>query len=378
MKIEEIEQLLKRFNRLPKMVKEPTYLEICKYPKSRFEEICSRLLCFYLNPKGEHGFGDLFLKSLIEIIGKSDSIHVNYDTINIINEENAEGKRLDILIHDNNNFVIGIENKITANLYNPLEQYKNRVKLYSKENITLIVLSMNKITDKNELNLIKTLGFINITYAEYFDNIKQKIGYYINNCNNKYLTFVNDFIQTIENMKNLNLPNNQLNSFFSEKYEDIENLLYFFNQYKNDIWNIQIDRIDDLRMRIIEETNDDEWETWENWGLLCKFNSNKFTIGIESYFESTKNNPLGNFTILITTWDLKAWKYYEEKILQGFPKCDVKIENNRAKLVVEVIVDNDEELIISSLKRYYDFLLALGLPAGEGVCLNSPLVQHII
>ena len=57
-----------RPDNLPKTIKEPTYLEICKYPRRRFEEICSRLLCFYIAPKNEHGFNDLFLSSLLELL----------------------------------------------------------------------------------------------------------------------------------------------------------------------------------------------------------------------------------------------------------------------------------------------------------------------
>jgi hypothetical protein len=64
MEVKEIDQLLIDFDTLPKTAKQPTYLELCKYPGRRFEEICSRLLCFYLAPNKEHQFKDLFLRSL--------------------------------------------------------------------------------------------------------------------------------------------------------------------------------------------------------------------------------------------------------------------------------------------------------------------------
>lgn len=40
--LEKFEKLLAEFNQIPKVIPQITYLDICKYPGSRFEEICSR------------------------------------------------------------------------------------------------------------------------------------------------------------------------------------------------------------------------------------------------------------------------------------------------------------------------------------------------
>jgi hypothetical protein len=39
-------KVLNDFNKLPKSYIETTFLEICRYPRRRFEEICSRVLSF--------------------------------------------------------------------------------------------------------------------------------------------------------------------------------------------------------------------------------------------------------------------------------------------------------------------------------------------
>ena len=56
--------LLCRFEQLPKQDIRPTFMDICRYPYNRFEEVCSRILQFYLNPFAEHGLHDLWLLAL--------------------------------------------------------------------------------------------------------------------------------------------------------------------------------------------------------------------------------------------------------------------------------------------------------------------------
>ena len=354
--IDEIDKLLKEFDTLPKTIKQSTYLELCKYPYNRFEEICSRLLCFYLSPTKEHGFKDLFLRSLLEILNPTKEIQYRFDSIKIIPEENAEGKRLDILIQSDA-FVIGIENKITAGLYNPLDIYKNRIALYH-ENIFCILLSLKPISSKDELNLLKANNFKNLTYSEFFGRIKYNLGNYINECNSKYLIFLTDFIQTIENMNGQNILNPLLSNFFYDNSERIENLIDLFNEYNRRTTTIINERITCILENISEITKV-TWSLWEGFYLYYKFNGNKPAIGIEAYFESSKENVLDKFIITITTWTLKDWNYYEKIILTKFPTKKLEKDDNRAVLYMDTISNNDEGLILKTLETIYDYLFDL-------------------
>jgi hypothetical protein len=355
MTLTDIGELLKEFDTLPRTIKQPTYLELCKYPYNRFEEVCSRLLCYYLSPTKEHGFKDLFLRSLLEVLEPNNVIHYRFDSINIIAEENAEGKRLDILIQSDNNFVIGIENKITACLYNPLENYKNRIDLYSGQKYC-VALTLRTITSKNELTLLKNNNFINLTYSEYFGRIKLNLGNYINDGNSKYLVFMTDFIQTIENMNEKKVLNPQLSNFFYDNSTRIEKLIELYNEFNRSTTNIKIDRIAAIKEKISEIT-DVTWKDYEGWDLYyADFNPDKPKIGIEAYFESTKENVLGKFHITITTWSLSDWNYYEKEILTSFPYKKLEKVDNRASLFIETISNNDEYLILETLKETFDFL----------------------
>jgi len=164
-------ELLNEYKSLSKTKYEPTYLDICKYSGRRFEEICSRILQFYFLPNNEHGLKTLLIESLFESIGY-DYEYID-DNIDVKIEVNAEGKRLDILII-NNDWVIGIENKIWANVYNPLEQYSSMIEQINNNNFK-IILTLHKIINKEELAKIKKYGFYILLYTDYINNIHKTL-----------------------------------------------------------------------------------------------------------------------------------------------------------------------------------------------------------
>ena len=68
MNFEESELLLnevnKIYNKIP--IKEKTFMEISGYPY--YENVCSNILAFYLNPKEEHKLGSLLINSLFFLV----------------------------------------------------------------------------------------------------------------------------------------------------------------------------------------------------------------------------------------------------------------------------------------------------------------------
>lgn len=353
--IEEIGELLKEFDTLPKAIKQPTYLELCRYPYNRFEEICSRLLCYYLSPINEHGFKDLFLRSLLEILQPSNEFHYRFDSIKVILEEYADGKRLDILIQSDD-FVIGIENKITASLYNPLDIYKNHISLYH-ENKFCVVLSLRRLSSE-ELTFLNNNNFVNLTYSEYFGRIKLNLGKYINDGNSKYLIFMTDFIQTIENMNGQNILNRELSDFFYDNSIRIKSLIELYEEYNRRTTAMQNERIAYIKEKISEKTKV-AWTVFEEVDLIyAEFNVNKPSIGIEASFESTKGNAFGKFNVYITMWTLDAWNYYGKIILNKFPTKTLNTVDHWT-ILIDTISDNDEDKILKKLVEIYDYLYEL-------------------
>lgn len=360
MNIQHLVKLIDEFDELPKIISQSTYLEICRYPRSRFEEICSRILCFFFDPTNEHGFNELFIQSLLDITSNKELCFKN-NQIQVINEVNSEGKRLDILIKCPD-FVIGIENKIFAQVYNPLEIYSETINMYSGA-IIKVVLSVKKIVDKKEIDKITANGFKIVSYTDFFKEIKHKVGRYISHGNQKYLTYMYDFIQTIENMNGDAFENNKLSQFFSNNSEKIDDLVRLYDKYKQRTFVAQKDRIEELRQRIISQTEDNSWWAYEGWDLgnnSFNKNTNNPLIGIESSYKAQNNNPLGTFRIFITAWKIKDFKPYEFELRQRFPDNFLdKTKEDRVYLHMDVIEDDNEDLIIEKLATYYKILSEL-------------------
>ena len=352
-------KILVEFGKQPKFIPEPTYLELCRYPSRRLEEIFTRLLCFYFNPNNEHCFDDLFLESLLQLISPDHQVFYRNDQVQVINELNSEGKRLDMLIKSPD-IVIGIENKIHASVYNPLSIYSKQVALYGKKNVFKVVLTVRKISDTAEKKIISENGFVIVTYSEFLKKIKQNIGSYISRANQKYLVFIYDFIQTIDNMTGDTYDNNNLSNFFSNNSDKIDELIALYSKYNERILKVQIESITELKNLIKLQTADDKWWVWEGWDLGYDFfnrNTDLPRIGLEASYEVLHNNPLGRFNIYITTWKIKDFASYEDYLVDLFPEAYLdKTNDDRVYLHVDFIEDDDNKLILEKLKKYYEVL----------------------
>jgi hypothetical protein len=355
----EFERLLQEFAPLPKVKKEPTFLELCKYPGSRFEEICSRLLCFYFSPTKEHELGDLFIRCLFGLLKPDDEIVYNKIDVKVISEDNAEGKRVDILIYSNQ-FVIGIENKINASLYNPLEIYKSRIEKYSVVNKYCVVLSLRKIENKEEKSRMEKYNFVNITYKQLFDRVNAEIETYQQHLSNQYILYLRDFIKTLNNMTGQNTLDQKLIKFFQDNSGKIEELIDLYNEFQSGISKIQGQRVVDIKNRIESETSY-HWDIYGGYLLVAQVvNSDKVMIGLEANYEEINGDPLGVFYFYIVTWSLNAWNTYENDLIQQFPHVAVSDRNpGKCSMLIDSVFNNDEEQIFSKLKKYFSLLLEL-------------------
>lgn len=358
MNIEKATQLLEEFIKIPRKYKDSTYLELCHYPKRRIEEICSRLLAFYFDPLKEHGFNDLFICSLLELL-PGDLIFESTQ-LDVITEDYAEGKRIDLVIVAEK-FVIGIENKITASLYNPLEIYSKRLGHYHKKTTIKLVLSIFDITVAEEKALMKKHGFISITYNSLFEVIKRNIGYYIAKCNPKYLTHLFDFIDTIENMRTSSYKNSELSGFFIKYEEEVKTLIEAYNGHKKELRDFHRSNIIELKDEMTRITGD-KWWNWEDYFLgVSRENNEKIKIGIEGNFKPSKNDPIDMFIIYFTTWTPMHFNYYRDKLGERYPEKILNPIRDKNKTLIEVgaFKGNNFEQIIKELTECHKFLLKI-------------------
>lgn len=358
------QNLLNAFNALPKPNMSPTFMEICQMGGDRFEERCSQILKFYINPTAEHKLHSLFIDSFLKLLGH-EGYHYDPQSVKVLTEESTENmKRIDITIIADS-FVIAIENKIDAALYNDLSSYVNHIETQyaDKENRWYIVLSGHQITDVNEIAKMKANGYHYINYETLFNTVKEKLGYYALDCDQSYLNFLFDFIRTIE--KRYNSSNMEINRFFLEKSNDIEDLYKHYSDFKNKILDVQKQNIAQILPQVTKATGA-EWWAYQGWNLGISFNDDGNRIGIESSYSGPQYDEslaaphiyIGDFHIYITVWKKKCFNPYRDELKKLYSDCwiDENPEGNpdRVYLHLPVIKDNNHEEIVQKLTEYYN------------------------
>ncbi len=234
MELNEITRLLLYFQKIPKPKRARTFLEISGYP--HYENVCSNILQFYLEPNNEHGLKDLVLKSLVQLADKNFSVDCSFEHVEVYRElQTLADNRLDLLV-TTEKCVIGIENKIFHLLNNDLHDYSMTVKSNCHHNAKTpinIILSLSKLSDQKDIEKAKADDFINITYEDLFTAIRKDIGNYLSDSNTPYLIYLTDFMKSIQNLKPTTMENKVLWKFFNDNSEIVQELTDQYSKYKD-------------------------------------------------------------------------------------------------------------------------------------------------
>jgi hypothetical protein len=199
---------------IPKKI--TTLFDIAGFP--HYETVISNFYAYYLDPSGKHGFGDLFISVLSNLIYSKTNKRIiqrevyteNRKYIDIVISESVKGENLA------ENAII-IENKIYAILYNDLNEYYNHIKVTNQKIGVVLSIRKENILPEN---------FINITHQEFISSIEQSSGLYFLNIDPKHLTIFKEFLQNIKYMANSTDISEQYDFYFKhqEKIIDISTL----------------------------------------------------------------------------------------------------------------------------------------------------------
>ena len=203
-------------------------MEIAGYP--HYENVCSNILAFFIDPEEPHKLGTLILDALasaarIDVSGGAISSNVSVER-EVITDD---GNRIDLLIESDNHIVL-VENKIYAVVSNPFEDYA----AYLNE----------KANGRAEHKLLLTLRptsegsewcFTNLTYAEFVEQIRSLLGRYVSNAETRYLTMFLDFLNTLENLQGGTRMDQQFVKFLAERNDDLEDLLAEIARFKKEL-----------------------------------------------------------------------------------------------------------------------------------------------
>lgn len=228
----------------------PTLFEIIGLP--HYESVYSKLLAFFLDPLAPHGLGTVVLESLLdETVILSGDIKVECEV------QTHTAKRLDIVISSDNH-IIAIENKIYHQANNPFFDYSDYLhKVAGSRKLTKIILSLHPVTEGKEF------GFNNILYSDFINRLRSRVGAVITTGNMRYVIYLFDMLETIENLqRGISMDNDKL-GFFREHRAQLEELLSEVNEFKKwlrakveelrDI--VDVSKLNNVRQWFYRETN---------------------------------------------------------------------------------------------------------------------------
>jgi len=244
LKIQAYKSLIEDYKKLPVEEYNPTLLEITGY--SHREDIISNVLAFYFNSSNPHGFSNLLVEALLDIVDpECESLASEELVVENVEREvsTQENKYIDLVVTTSSH-IIGIENKIHAGLYNPLGSYRNHIdyvaKNYGKQPINILLTLKKSNYSPDEL-----MGFEHLTYEQFFWSVEESIGKKLAEADQNYLSYFIDFQKTIQNMGNIELSD-EFREFIIEHHESINRLNEdVFNKYERFAKN-KLDQINSM------------------------------------------------------------------------------------------------------------------------------------
>jgi hypothetical protein len=216
-----------------------TLFDVAGFPN--YETVMSNFYSFYLDPNGQHGFNDLFISALSDIIERKTkglSVIANSKICYTEREVYTDNGKIDIVVRepsesgDRVENAIIIENKVNAPVKNDLIEYYNSIEV--NKNKIGVVLSLRQEADLPE-------EFINITHDEFINQVEQSSGSYFLNADLKQVVILKEFIQNIKNMSQTKDLKEHYEFFF--KHQDkIKEIIKLYSDIKSDIFK-QVDDV---------------------------------------------------------------------------------------------------------------------------------------
>ena len=212
----------------------PTLMEIAGFPQ--WENVYSNILAFLLNSEQIHGFGPLFIRSIMAIYSSrcpDGWPKKGFDPESLQATEKVErevrtstNKRIDILI-ECADFVVCIENKIWSGLHNDLGEYREYCEKLSDEHpdrVVGIVLSPHCVSNPS----LQAHRFVSITYSDLVHEVRQRMDSYIGSHNTRYRFLLCDFLEQAERISRTNTMSDDQRrkflEFWRENDEKINNI----------------------------------------------------------------------------------------------------------------------------------------------------------
>ena len=168
------------------------------------ENMWSDIYKFFFLENEQHQMGDLFIRSLEELIGLNHFLSDFTVKREFVVDDD---RRIDLLLYNKNRRrAIIIENKVYHSLNNDLNLYQRSVMkmLGDKSDIKTIVLGMHHydLTHYKQASEIELSNRFSITHKELLDKVFENLSKYLKDARYEHLYLLKDFYKNIYNMVN--------------------------------------------------------------------------------------------------------------------------------------------------------------------------------
>lgn len=334
---DEFMELLHVFESLPDTLKSESIFDIAGYPN--YENVCSNILAFYINPNNEHGLGNLLFSSLMNLSGGNESYQDNIQINREVSTNN--GGRLDIVIETENQ-IIGIENKIFHHLNNDLSDYGNTIDEWAKANqlnVVKIILSIKREQESS--------GFVCVTYEELWSKIRARLGNYISTSSQKWILYLIDFMSTIEKLNGENMEIDKNDKFFIENEERVNALLNARNKFISKL-NSKVRELLDITPKPVECER--QW-IYAKSCLVHDFMLSGHSIAFDLYI-----SPQG-WELQLFGRNIKSQAYLTE-LFSISPMSDHKVNLKDSRYILqEYDLSTELDTIKEQLLKWFGFMI---------------------
>ncbi len=254
----------------------PNFFKIAGFP--RWENVSSNILQYFFR---NQAVLNLFLECTDDNDLKSSPIT---GEIEVLREEQTENlKRIDLVIITNK-FVIGIENKIGASLYNPVDDYNSHLKKEAGES------KIPKLIILSETPVIKDNRYARVTHGALIKKIQKNYYKLLNVLGHRDFLLLTEYINNIESLQGARYMNEKFIKFAAEddNADKIEQIAQKFLSVNLELKNIAYKILEDLGDEIKPFTNKDVWQARTSCKMLatayldsCFFEGNKYNCAID-------------------------------------------------------------------------------------------------
>ena len=243
----------------------PTLMDIAGF--SHRESVYSNILRFFLNAKEEfHDFETLFIRAILgayrcrcreewckgapdpEAVETTDSVEREVRT--------AKGKYIDILI-ECAEFQVCIENKIWSPLHNDLGEYREHCEENSRKDVLGIVLSPYRFEDKDSKEKLGTHHFVNITYGDLVEQVRQRMSSYNSPRDTRYKYLLLDFLEQATSFKQtMTTSERKFLQFWQENEEKINEIYSNCDKMRYKMRGKPLEHVKQVREKLTDEEKD--------------------------------------------------------------------------------------------------------------------------